>query len=150
MKLNILLIFLTLFFVGCSSNNDWIYTFSGESTSWKAVMDIEPYVKEDSTGVVYTFKIAKKIDNKVSKIHYEAKIPNSENGGNLDSVDLEKINKKELLKIFNEFPNLVDPNWLGKDTDKKELETYFSELQIDINWEDENGKHSEKIILQLN
>jgi hypothetical protein len=149
MKLNILLLLVLVLFAGCSSPDSWTHIFAGEGDSWRAIMEIGPKGKSNSSDVVYTFKLTKKIENEVSKVNYEAHIVHSKNGGNLDELDIKKVNQKEVLTLFSEFPNFSTPGLIGKDTSKEELETYFSDLRIDIIWEDDNGEHVEEIFLKL-
>jgi len=95
---------------------------------------------------VYTFKLAKRFDEEVTKLFYEAHVPNGRRAGNLDPIKLRKLNQQELLTLARDYPN---DNNIDQNTSTEILENYFSSLRIMIKWEDKNGEHAEEIYLKL-
>lgn len=133
---------------GCSANDDWVHTFTGESDNWIVVMEIRP-IENEHTTVVYPFYLKKKMDSEVTKLYYEAHLVNGKPSGNIEHIDFEKFNQKQPVLLFREYPNLLSPDFPAKDTPNEQLEYYFSELKMDIKWTDDRGEHQEQIPLKL-
>ncbi|MGG4456506.1 hypothetical protein [Brevibacillus porteri] len=133
---------------GCSANDDWVHTFTGESDNWSVVMEIRP-TESEHTHVVYPFYLTKKMENDVTKLHFEAHLVNGNPSGNFDHKYIKKLNDKQPFLLFKEYPNLLSTDFPAKDTPKEQLEYYFSELKMDIKWADDRGEHQEQIPLKL-
>ncbi|ASJ55817.1 hypothetical protein BP422_21030 [Brevibacillus formosus] len=145
-----IVLFLMVFLLlgGCSANDDWVHTFTGESDNWIVVMEIRP-IESEHTTVAYPFYLMKKMENQVTKVYAEADLVNGSRASNLNQFDLEEINKNEQLLLFQEYPNSPSPDFPGKDTPKEQLEYYFSDLKMNLKWTDERGQHQEQIMLKL-
>ncbi|WP_409175790.1 hypothetical protein [Brevibacillus fortis] len=112
------------------------------------VMEIRP-IESEHTTVAYPFYLTKKMENQVTKLYAEADLVNGSRASNLNQIDLEKINQKQQLLLFQKYPNLLSPDFPGKDTPKEQLEYYFSDLKMNIKWTDDRGEHHEQIMLKL-
>ncbi|NRR23769.1 hypothetical protein [Brevibacillus sp. MS2.2] len=148
MRRIVLFLMVSLLLGGCSANDDWVHTFTGESDNWIVVMEIRP-IESEHTKVAYPFYLTKKVENQVTKLYAEADLVNGSRASNLNPIDLEEINKKQQLLLFQEYPNLLSPDFPGKDTPKEQLEYYFADLKMNIKWTDERGEHQEQIRLKL-
>lgn len=148
MRRIVLFLVVSLLLGGCSANDDWVHTFMGESDDWIVVMEIRP-IESEHTTVAYPFYLTKKVENQVTKLYAEADLVNGSRASNLNPIDLEEINKKQQLLLFQEYPNLLSADFPGKDTPKEQLEYYFSDLKMNIKWTDERGEHQEQIMLKL-
>ncbi|BAH46026.1 hypothetical protein BBR47_50490 [Brevibacillus brevis NBRC 100599] len=146
-----IVLFLIVFLLlgGCSANDDWVHTFTGESDNWIVVMEIRP-IESEHTTVAYPFYLTKKMENQVTKLYAEADLVNGGRASNLNQIDLEEINEKQQLLLFQEYPNLLSPDFPGKGTPKEQeqLEYYFSDLKMNLTWTDERGEHQEQIMLK--
>ncbi len=144
----VILFAIILFFSGCSTN-DWKYTLKGNGENWEAVLEIAPDQSQfNGTGVLYIGKIQKTSQATVQSLHYEAVIGTSKPGGNLKSLDLEKINNHQLFKLFTDVPN-NDLITIGPGMTDDELSTLFQHVSITLTWTDETGEHSETIPLHV-
>ncbi|WP_016741255.1 MULTISPECIES: hypothetical protein [Bacillales] len=70
-----LLLMVFLLLGGCSANDDWVHTFTGESDNWMVVMEIRP-IESGHTTVAYPFYLTKKRENQVTKLYAEADLDN--------------------------------------------------------------------------
>lgn len=148
MKNVIILMFsLAMLVVGCSNANDWKYTLQGKTENWEAVLEIGPS-QSDSDEVVYTGKIKKANDNKIESVHYEAVIGNSNPGGNIKGVYLDKIQKNEMLSLFTGTPDFPSVK-IKKGMSEQEIATIFHDVTFTISWKDNNGEHEETIPLSV-
>lgn len=57
----VLLLMVFLLLGGCSTNDDWVHTFTGESDNWIVIMEIRP-IESEHTTVAYSFYLAKNND----------------------------------------------------------------------------------------
>lgn len=140
----LVIIFIGAFFLlkNFLTSQEWSYLFQGSSQQWEGKFIVRP----SRDGVLYEGTIQPLTPMKITQLTYQTDLVTGQPSGTMDSPLIEE---GKPIQIFVTSAGSDSIQFRAGLNTEEITRIFFRDLVYEITWNDETGKHTEKIVLKF-